>query len=140
MPMPPSASDWTRFKRLVGAGRHELRNTVFPDVDIIGKTTPVSCPTAGGCSVRAGVGRDQDQVVGSSKIRREASKWTDAIAARHADIITVSSHAGIPFGSFGRALIRTRLCGSDQMCPPSSTLPMKVGPLRSSVYQHSRII
>ena len=140
MPMPPSASDWTRFKRLYGAGYQQLRNDFFNrGADITNIATPPSCASPGGCSVRAGVRRDQDQVVGSSKIRREASKWTDTVAAWNTDIITVSEHAGAPFGSFGRQLTRTQLCSGAGTCTVS-TLPTKVGPLRSSIYQHSRII
>ena len=139
MPMPPSAADWTRFRRIFGAGNDVLRNQVTPGIDVINRVTPPSCASPGGCSVRAGVRRDQDQVVGSSKIRHQASKWTDAIAAQRADIVTVSEHAGAPFGSFGRQLTRTQICGENGICTVS-TLPTKVGPLRSSIYQHSRII
>lgn len=135
MPMPPSASDWTRFQKLRGA----LLNPIVPGADILNRVTPSRCPTAGGCSARAGVRRDQDQVVGSSKIRHEASKWTDILAARRADIITVSSHRGSPFGSFGRVLTRTQLCRESGICTVS-ILQTKPGPLRSSIYQHSRIV
>lgn len=138
MPMPPSASDWTRFQRLRGALLHQLRNGAYPGVDIINQVTPPTCQTAGGCTVRAGVRRDQDQSVGSSKIRREASKWTDALAAQRSDIVTVSEHPGSPFGSFGRLQTRTQICGGSGICTVS-TLPTKVGPLRSSIYQRSRI-
>ena len=134
MPMPPSASDWTRFQRLRGA----LLNPLVPGANIVNRVTPSRCPTAGGCSARPGVRRDQDQVVGSSKIRHEASKWTDILAAQRADIVTVSSHAGSPFGSFGRVMTRTQLCSGSGICTVS-TLPTKVGPLRSTIYQRSRI-
>jgi hypothetical protein len=135
MPMPPSAADWTRFKRLTGT----LRNPTYPGTAIVNRVTPPTCATAGGCSVRAGVRRDQDQVVGSSKIRNQASNWTDVIAAANTDIVTVSSHPGSPFGSFGRVLRRTQLCSGAGICTVS-TLPTKVGPLRSTIYQHSRIV
>jgi hypothetical protein len=134
MPMPPSASDWTRFKRLAGA----LRNPEYSGAPIVNRVTPPRCATAGGCSVRAGVRRDQDQVVGSTKIRHEASKWTDILAGVSADIVTVSAHPGSPFGSFGRRLTRTQLCTGNTSCV--TTLPTKIGPLRSTIYQHSRIV
>lgn len=133
MPMPASASDWTRFKKLVGAGRAGL------EIDVLGNTD-VQSPQRFMSSARNGFRPDQDRYGGLGRTRREASKWTDYVAARRADIITVSAHAGSPFGSFGRVLTQTSLCGSNQTCPPSSTLPTKIGPLRSSIYQHYRII
>lgn len=130
--MPPSASDWTRLKRLVRAGRAGL------DIDVVGNTD-LQSPQKPISSARDGFRPDQDRYGGIGRTRREASRWTDAIAAQHADFITVSEIPGT-YRSFGRALTQTRLCGSGQTCPPPSTLPTKVGIRTSAVYQRSRIV
>ena len=130
--MPPSASDWTRFKRLVGAGRAGLAIDVVTNTDVQSPQRLIS-------SARDGFRPDQDRYGGLGRTRREASKWTDFVASQQADFITVSQHPGV-FGSFGRRLTQTRLCGSGQTCPPPSTLQPKVGIRTSAIYQRSRIV
>jgi hypothetical protein len=133
MPLPPSASDWTRFQKLRQSLTYE--NVIQSGIDIVGVVTPAGCTP---CSSRAGIRRDQDAIAGSSKTRREASKWIDFIASRQADFITVHQYPGV-FGSFGRPLVRTQLCSNNTRCL-QSVLPTKVGVLKSAVYQHSRIV
>jgi len=130
--MPPSAADWTRFKRLVGTGRAGRAIDVVTNTDVQSPPTLVS-------SARDGFRPDQGRYGGIGRTRREASKWTDFVASQQADFITVSSNPGGPFGSFGRRLTRTQLCSGDDICTVSS-LQIKPGPLRSSIYQHSRIV
>lgn len=72
MPMPPSASDWTRLKRLVRAGRAGL------DIDVVGNTD-LQSPQKPISSARDGFRPDQDRYGGIGRTRREASRWTDAI-------------------------------------------------------------
>ena len=132
MPMPASASDWTRYKRLVGAGR------AGRVIDVVGNTD-VQSPQRLISSARDGFRPDQDRYGGLGRTRREASKWTDYVASQQADFITVSQYSGV-FGSFGRRLTQIRVCGDGVVCPPSSTLPTKVGIRTSAVYQRSRIV
>jgi hypothetical protein len=130
--MPASASDWTRYKRLVGAGRAGLA------IDVNGNTD-VQSPQRLISSARDGFRPDQDRYGGIGRTRREASKWTDYVASQQADFITVSQYSGV-FGSFGRRLTQVRVCGDGVICPPSSTLQSKVGIRTSAVYQRSRIV
>ena len=137
MPLPPSAADWTRLQKLKraftygtpgAAGAIDLVN----NTDLNNLQTPTACVP---CSSRAGIRRDQDQVVGSSKTRREASKWIDYKAAAQLDFVT-----GMENGVSTRPeQMRTQLCGSGEACV-TSVLRTKVGILRSAVYQHSRIV
>lgn len=136
MPLPPSAADWTRFKRLMGAGRAGLEIDVRYNTDMLNLITPPSCsPSA--CQTREGIRRDHDQIVGSSKTRREASKWTDFVAFQGVDFVTVSEYPGT-FGSFGHRNKRQELCGKNTLCPPI-TVVQKVPTYKSSVYQHLRL-
>lgn len=132
MPMPASASDWTRFKRLVGTGRAGRAIDVVTNTDVQSPPTLVS-------SARDGFRPDQGRYGGLGRTRREASKWTDFVASQQADFITVSQHSGV-FGSFGRQLTQIRVCGDGVVCPAASTLPTKVGIQKSAVYQRSRIV
>ena len=137
MPLPPSAADWTRLQKLRGAftygtpgaaGAIDLVN----NTDLNNRQTPTACNP---CSSRAGIRRDQDRVVGSSKTRREASKWIDYKAAAQADFVTDRENSSnkMPLR------FRTQLCGEGIPCT-ISLLRSKVGILRSAVYQHSRIL
>jgi hypothetical protein len=132
MPLPPSASDWTRFQKLKQSVGYNYEATDR----IVNLVTPSGCTP---CSSRAGIRRDQDPIVGSTKTRREASKWIDFVASQQADFVTVQQYPG-DFGSFGRALVRNQLCDSSQRPCEPSVLPTKVGILKSAVYQHSRIV
>ena len=72
MPLPPSAADWIRLKRLRNTSRYST--TIAANKDVINKITagdPFNPETG------------QSRVVGSSKTRRTASTWTDFIASHH---------------------------------------------------------
>ena len=139
MPLPPSAADWTRFKKLNAVSTYNT--TLASNADINNLQTPVSCASSG-CSSRAGIRRDQDQVVGLGRTRREASKWTDFVASQQADFITITEiplgRAG--FGSFGRQLNRTQICAAGTRCVYTSPFQTESGIRKSAVYQHSRIL
>lgn len=130
MPLPPSAADWTRLQRLKIVANYGATLDLTNNTDLTNVQTPVGCT---GCSSRAGKRRDQDSVVGMGRTRREASKWTDYIAASHTDFVTVSET--IP-QTGTRTLSRTVLCPS---CS-TSTLSTKVGPLLSFRNQHLRMV
>ena len=137
MPLPPSAADWTRLQKLKRAftygtpGAPHAIDLVY-NTDMNNVQTPPACTP---CSSRAGIRRDQDQVVGSGKTRREASKWIDYKAAAQADFVTLTEQAGTK----NHEQIRTQLCGSGVPCV-TSVLRSREGILRSAVYQHSRIL
>ena len=136
MPLPPSAADWTRFKRLIEAERAGRKIDVRHNTDMLNVVTPPKCsPSA--CQSRAGIRRDQDPISGSTKTRREASKWTDYIAAQGADFVTVSEYPGRN-NSFGRQHKRQEICGENRVCPPI-TVVRKVPTYKSSLYQHLRL-
>ena len=73
--MPLSAGDWTRIKRVTGA-----RDYGSPSFGVIATkkdVTNVASPAN-----LSSTGESHSRVVGSSRIRREASKWTDHVASR----------------------------------------------------------
>lgn len=135
MPLPPSAADWIRFKKL-SASRLSVPYSLLYNRDITNVQSPDACVS--GCQSRAGIRRDQDAIVGTGKTRREASKWIDYIAANRTDFVTVAQHAG-PYGSFGRQLTRQPICENNQTCPGASIIN-KLPVYKSGIYQHSRII
>jgi hypothetical protein len=135
MPLPPSAADWIRFKKL-SASRLSVPYSIYFNLDITNVRSPGACVSS--CQSRAGIRRDQDFTVGTGKTRREASKWTDYIAANRTDFVTVSQHAG-PHGSFGRQLIEQPICRSTQVCPTPTAIK-KLPVYKSAIYQHSRIV
>jgi hypothetical protein len=119
MPLPPSASDWTRFKKLnsaVGYG-----SQVLYDLDIRGVVTPGSCNPC--LSNRQAVRTDRDRIVGSSRTRREASKWVDFVASQRTDFVTVSQIDNRNPDS--RQLNRTQICANGSNCV--ITIPFRTG-------------
>ena len=137
MPLPPSAADWIRFKRL-STSRVSVPYNLTYNLDITNVRSPGACVT--GCQSRAGIRRDQDFTVGTGRTRREASKWIEHVAANRSDLVTVRAHpASNGFGDFGRQQFRTQLCESGVQCV-TSILEPRSGILRSAVYQHSRIL
>jgi len=135
MPLPPSAGDWIRFKKL-SASRLSVPYSLLYNRDITNIRSPGSC--GADCQSRAGIRRDQDFTVGTGRTRREASKWIDYIAANRTDFVTVSQHPA-PHGSFGRQLTRQPICANDQTCPAASVIE-KYPTYKSAIYQHSRIV
>jgi hypothetical protein len=137
MPLPPSAADWTRLQKLKRAftyGTHGAAGAIdlVNNTDLYNRQTPAGCVP---CSSRPGIRRDQDRTVGSSKTRREASKWIDYKAAAQADFVTEREQDR----SKNIEHIRTQLCGSGVRCV-TSVLRSRAGILKSAVYQHSRIL
>jgi hypothetical protein len=81
MPLPPSAADWIRLKRLRNTTGYS--NTIAANKDVLNKVTrgnPFNPDTY------------QSRAVGSSKTRREASKWTDFVASQHENYIQKSAN------------------------------------------------
>jgi hypothetical protein len=115
MPLPLSAGDWIRLKRLRGARTYAT--DISQKKDILNKVTaanPFNPET------------DQSRVVGSSKTRREASKWTDYKASQVEAYVTKASNYNLvnpPTGSFtGTQLSVTRLCNCTKtVLNPKST-------------------
>jgi hypothetical protein len=132
MPLPPSAGDWIRFKKLA-ASRQSVPYNIYYNIDITNVQTPGACVS--NCQSRAGIRRDQDPIVGTGRTRREASKWIDYIAANRTDFVTVSEHPG----SFGRLLKEQAICKNQVSCPTPSPI-MKLPTYKSGIYQHSRIV
>ena len=97
MPLPASAADWTRFKRLRGSNTYAT--TLANKTDVINHVTagnPFNHQT------------HQSRVVGSSRTRREASKWIDYVGSQHETFITRSvNYQSAPTGT---QLSVTRLC------------------------------
>jgi hypothetical protein len=73
MPLSPSASDWTRFKRL-------HRSVTYPVIqDAVRTGNPFNPELL------------QSRVAGRLRTQYEASSWTDYIAASNTDFITIAA-------------------------------------------------
>jgi hypothetical protein len=113
MPLPPSAADWIRNQRLRGAKSYDT--TIQNNRDVINKVTtgnPFNAETL------------QSRVVGSSKTRREASKWIDFIGSRNETFLQKTSNYNfIERGIFKATQVKsTRLCNcSTSVLEPKST-------------------
>lgn len=80
-----SASDWIRLKRIKGATTYKTVN-LDTNKDIVPPSNPqIQVHNNGAINVFP--------VVGTSKIRRPASSWTDYIASQTADYITSAQAA-----------------------------------------------
>jgi hypothetical protein len=79
MPLSLSSSDWTRIQRLKAASIYgrPTTGTVATNEDV---TNPLTTPNS----------------PGTSKTRREASKWTDYVASRNQDYTLKSSNYSTP--------------------------------------------
>jgi hypothetical protein len=117
-----SAADWIRIKRLKGGKLYETEK----NKDITNVTTPAdpfSPP------------RNISRVVGSSKTRREASKWTDYVASQSQDF-KLNQEVSVPNGI--SAIMKstvTRLCD----CTVSTFVPRRTGCLKCNPAQHLRM-
>lgn len=77
-----SAGDWVRLKRLQGARTYRSVNlTTNKDI------APQNAPQV---IIHNTTGINVFNVVGTSKIRRTASNWTDFVASQTADFVTTS--------------------------------------------------
>jgi hypothetical protein len=116
MPLSASASDWTRFQKLKSA--IDYRSVIQTETDIRSVTTPEACNPC--LSNRQTTRTDRDRITGASRIRREASKWTDFVASQQGDFISISEISG-----FGRQLNRTQICADNTKC--LITVPFQTG-------------
>jgi hypothetical protein len=131
MPLPPSAADWIRFKKL--SANFNYGATVAANADLLKVKSPAGCTP---CSSKAGTRRDQDQIVGTHSAVREASKWIDFKASQSADFVTVTQDPV----TLGRRLEITELCNAGTKC--GKIVPFRTGQgiFKSAIYQHSRIV
>lgn len=115
-----SAGDYTRLKRLRGAKSYVTANlTTNRDI-----AAPPAAQTPYTLSSLI------KPVVGTSRIRRTASNWTDYKASQTADIVTSASN-----GLNGNVLTRTKLCDCT-----SATLNVKLANCtKCAVYIHKSI-
>jgi hypothetical protein len=117
-----SAGDWIRLQRLRGA-----RSNGYSNSSTSGLLTPTSSiynkdisPTqASQIEIHNNSAINVFPVVGTSKIRRPASNWTDYIASQTADFV-LSSEANVNSTSIKNTV--TKLCSCT-----STTLSTKVG-------------
>jgi len=114
MPLPPSAADWIRVKRLRAATGYA--NTMASKKDTLNKVTaanPFHPET------------QQSRVVGSSKTRREASKWTDFVASQSETTVqkSVNYKYSAPAVFTGTQLKVTTLCS----CVTTTLAPKSTG-------------
>ena len=115
-----SAADWIRMKRVQGGSRYENEK----DKDIINvmspaRSDPFSPP------------RNISRVVGSSKTRREASKFTDYVASQRQDF-TLKSEVSV---SRVPQLKLTSIC----TCTTNVHSPRRTGCLKCNPAQHLRM-
>jgi hypothetical protein len=117
-----SASDWIRMKRLTGA-RSNAYNYSSGNVSVAGVLTTnkdIVPPPSNQIEVHNINGAiNVFPVVGTSKIRRPASNWTDYVASQTADYILRSQNA-VNTTSVKRTLVKLCSC-------TSTTLATKTG-------------
>lgn len=106
-----SAGDWVRLKRLQGARTYQTVN--------LNTNKDIAPPQPNQFEVHNSSPISVYPVVGTSKIRRTASSWTDYRASQTADYVLLSQTA-----TTGTSLTRTRV----RLCDcTSTTLNTKVG-------------
>ena len=111
MPLPASAADWTRYKRLKGAKNYAT--TISQNNDVINNVTagnPFNPETL------------QSRVVGSSKTRREASKWIDFIGSQHETFVrrSVNYQYSVPFTGTRLNVDKLCTCQTNVLNPKST--------------------
>jgi hypothetical protein len=114
-----SAADWIRVKRLQGGRLYQAEK----NKDIVNVTTPAD-PFSPPHRI--------SRVTGSSKIRRESSKWIDYVASQTQDFKLkqeLNGNPGIP------TITVTRLCN----CTVSGFVPRRTGCLKCNPAQHLRM-
>lgn len=115
-----SAGDWTRLQRIRGAKTYATVN-LATNKDIA-PTTNRQLPYNPSTLIKP--------VVGTSRIRRTASQWSDYVASQTADFVT-SKNTGLN----GNALSVTRLCDCS-----TAALPVRLANCaRCSVFVHNSI-
>ena len=132
-----SAADWVRIKRLRGATNYvtdKTSNLTFAaHADTDGIVSPPGCSVGNVGPIRR---TDNSRIVGSSRIRREASKWIDYRASQVQDYTLYKEATQCATCGLGSFVTRTTLCNCT-----TARLPTKVGPLlsRNPVGQHLRM-
>jgi hypothetical protein len=116
-----SASDWIRIKRLQGAranGYNYTANGVSVS-GVLSTNKDIAPPNAPQISVHNNSAINVFDAVGTSRIRRPASNWTDYVASQTADYILSSQKS-----TTGTAIKNsvTKLCGCT-----TATLATKTG-------------
>ena len=102
--MSLSGADWTRIQRLKQARNYN--KVLASNKDIINVVSPASNPF--------NVETLESRVVGSSRTRREVSKWTDYIASRAQDYMLYSGQPRVgPTTVIVKTLVRVNCnCGT----------------------------
>jgi hypothetical protein len=117
-----SAGDWTRIKRLRGATTYVSVNLATNE-DIAPPVNPQLGYSAAFLIPR---------VVGTSKIRRTASSWTDFVASQKADYILRAQNLTNPNA---KSLTLTTLCN----CTTTAITVKTTGCSKCGVYTHKTI-
>ena len=125
-----SAGDWVRMKRLskvteYGKPGGNKAIDLAEDTDMVNvvlHSDPFNPETL------------ISRVVGAGRTRREASKWTDFVAAVNTDYLTHRDNKSNDDSSYQPVIVRNKLCPCE-----TTILTTRVGPLRSNIYQHKRI-
>lgn len=115
-----SAGDWTRLQRLRGAKTYATVN-LATNKDI-SPTPPAQTVYTRSSLIKANIGTD--------RIRRPASMWTDYVASQRADFVTRSNT-----GLNGNALTVTTLCN----CTTTTLAVKRTGCSKCGVFTHKTI-
>jgi hypothetical protein len=121
-----SAGDWVRLKRLRGAKTYVTVN-LNTSKDIAPTTVPQFIPGLNGAI-------NVFRTVGTSKVRRTASSWTDYVASQTADFV-LTSQAATTSTSVTNTV--TKLC--DCATPPYSVKKLGIC-TKCNVTTHVRIM
>lgn len=121
MPLPLSAGDWIRLKRVVGGSRYESEKN--KDITNVALPADATRPFP--------LTRD----VGSSRIRRESSKWTDYVAAKNGGYVLQSENTTSLVPARKLNVINC-MCG---VTPPLNMSAKFTGCTRCTPAQHLRM-
>lgn len=125
MPLSLSSSDWTRIQRLKSASSYgrPASGSIAVNEDV---TNPITNVTNG---------------AGTSRTRREASKWIDYIASRNQDYtLKSSSYSGTSFIGTRNTLVKLNCnCGTITGANTSVVTSKLAGCSKCNPAQHLRI-
>ena len=139
-----SAADYTRMLRRQGGMNYDKTvgvgvnpnspDTVFPKDKDVSPTMFPQNPYGGDQLVKS--------VVGTSKIRRPASEWTNYLGARGADYVLKKQGGGsanetaLNTGTVKFKLVQVAACRCESTKLPSITLPKYAGCMKCNPAQH----
>lgn len=137
MPMSMSAADYTRMVRRQGGMNYDYTvgagtSTSFPKDKDVSPTMFNQIPFGGDQLIKP--------VVGTSKIRRPASEWTNFLGARNADYVLKSqggqsaNESALNTGAVKFKLVQVAKCRCTTL--PSITLPKYAGCQKCNPAQH----